>query len=284
MRIRTIKPDFWEDEQVGTLTPLARLLFIGSWNLADDEGRLRWTPDYLNASLFMYDNYPAKKIRGLMDEVEALGMAVPYTGRAAQELAHLPNFLKHQKINRPQKSKFPPHPDEMNDSRNHSVNGSVNGAVNGAVNGSRQTHDPFTAGREGKGREVESPLVPLPNKPPAEAVNGGKPKTDVTSRQSENQAPPPDLDPPVPSAAVPLIERWLTVVANGQRPFQQADARRTITGLLDHLDPNVIDEIIGRCAVEAEAGNPPSRAKYLATACQRWAGQNGITVPADVIR
>jgi hypothetical protein len=40
-RIRTIKPEFWEDEGNGRLSALARLLFIATFNMADDEGRLR---------------------------------------------------------------------------------------------------------------------------------------------------------------------------------------------------------------------------------------------------
>ena len=38
-RIRTVKPDIWTDEKFVELSPLARLLFIGLWNFADDEGR-----------------------------------------------------------------------------------------------------------------------------------------------------------------------------------------------------------------------------------------------------
>ncbi len=37
-RIRTIKPDFWSSEQIMSCSPNARLLFIGLWNFADDNG------------------------------------------------------------------------------------------------------------------------------------------------------------------------------------------------------------------------------------------------------
>ena len=50
-RIRTIKPEFWEDEDVGRLSPMARLLFIGSWSLADDEGLLTWSASFLKAKI-----------------------------------------------------------------------------------------------------------------------------------------------------------------------------------------------------------------------------------------
>lgn len=108
-RIRTVKPEFWEDEKVGGLSPLARLAFIGTLNLADDEGLLRWTEDYVNASLFMYDGLPGKKVRGLMDELVHGDMLFPYrAAKSNQQLGYVVNFRRHQRINRPQPGKFPP--------------------------------------------------------------------------------------------------------------------------------------------------------------------------------
>lgn len=107
-RIRTIKPEFWEDEVVGGLGVLARLLFVGSWNLADDEGLLRWTPDYLAASLFMYDG-DALDVASAMKEVERARLVFPYTGgKTNQRLAYVVNFRRHQRINRPSPAKLPP--------------------------------------------------------------------------------------------------------------------------------------------------------------------------------
>ncbi len=106
-RIRSVKPDFWEDEKVGEMSLAARLLFIGTWNLADDEGLLRWTPDYINASLFMYDDFTVRKVRALMDELEAAGGIHPYKGPTQQRLGWIVNFHRHQRINRPQPGKFP---------------------------------------------------------------------------------------------------------------------------------------------------------------------------------
>lgn len=125
-RIRTIKPEFWEDDRVGQLSPLARLAFIGSWNLADDAGRLRWSPDYINASLFMYDRLTTKKVAGLMAEVEAQGLVVPYEARG-QRLAFVPGW-GHQRIDKPQPARFPDpfEVEEKNDSENESGNGNGN--------------------------------------------------------------------------------------------------------------------------------------------------------------
>lgn len=109
-RIRTVKPEFWEDEVVGLLPRDARLLFISTFNMADDEGLLRWTPAYIKASAFMYDDdLTLKHVESLMQMVTDAGLLFPYVGGVArQQMAVVVNFRKHQKINRPQKSKLPP--------------------------------------------------------------------------------------------------------------------------------------------------------------------------------
>lgn len=109
-RIRTVKPEFWEDEKVGMLSRPARLLFLATFNLADDEGLLRWTPAFVKASVFMYDNdLDTKQIAGLMKELSECGLLFPYLGGAShQALAMIVNFRKHQRINRPQPGKLPP--------------------------------------------------------------------------------------------------------------------------------------------------------------------------------
>lgn len=113
-RIRTIKPEFWDDEAVGILSVGARLLYIGTWNLADDEGRLRWTPEYVGSALFMYDNLSREEIARWMLELERLVFVVPYSGgKTGQKLAWIPQFLKHQRINRPTPSKLPEPPKEI---------------------------------------------------------------------------------------------------------------------------------------------------------------------------
>lgn len=109
-RIRTVKPDFFEDEDVGVLSREARLLFVGTWTLADDEGLLRWTAPYLKAAIFMYDDdLTAKKVGAVMEELTEAEMVLPYRGgKSQQQLGWIINFRKHQRINRPQPGKLPP--------------------------------------------------------------------------------------------------------------------------------------------------------------------------------
>ncbi|MEU2960408.1 HNH endonuclease [Streptomyces albidoflavus] len=111
-RIRTVKPEFWEDEVVGLLPRDARLLFISTFNMADDEGLLRWTPAYIKAQAFMYDDdLSLPLVDKLMAALSDAGLVFPYvSGAARQQMAMVVNFRKHQRINRPQKSKLVPPP------------------------------------------------------------------------------------------------------------------------------------------------------------------------------
>lgn len=130
-RIRTIKPEFWEDEAVGSLSREARLLFIATWNLADDAGRLRWTAEYVKAHVFPYDpDLKPRRVAAVMEELVKAGMVVPYTaGAVPQQLAVIRSFAKHQKINRPQSPRLPEPPDSLSDSGSGSVNGTGSQSV-----------------------------------------------------------------------------------------------------------------------------------------------------------
>lgn len=109
-RIRSVHPEFWENEEVGALSRDARLLFIGTWNLADDEGLLRWAAPYLKANVFMYDDdVTVADVEHLMSEITSAGFLFEYKGgKTQQRLGWIPSFRKHQKPNRPQSSKLPP--------------------------------------------------------------------------------------------------------------------------------------------------------------------------------
>lgn len=109
-RIRTVKPEFWEDEGIASLSREARLLYIATWNHADDEGILRWTPEFVKAQVFPYDDdIDTPAVEQLMAELQDGDFVFAYrAGRLQQRLAFVLRFHQHQRINRPQPSKFPP--------------------------------------------------------------------------------------------------------------------------------------------------------------------------------
>jgi hypothetical protein len=110
-RIRTIKPEIWEDEVLGRTSVHARLLFVGLISQADDEGRLRGASQRISAAVFPYDEFSAKKVDNWLAELERAGLIVRYETKG-QRFVALPNFPVHQRINRATSSKLPPPPTE----------------------------------------------------------------------------------------------------------------------------------------------------------------------------
>lgn len=100
-RIRTVKPEFFTSEDIISLSPFARLLYIGMWCEADREGRFAWKPNTLKLRYLPADNI---EIYSLCDEIVAAGLVVTY----GDGLAFIPSFSKHQSINpREAASTFP---------------------------------------------------------------------------------------------------------------------------------------------------------------------------------
>jgi len=56
MRARNIKPGFYHNELLASLSPLARILFSGLWCLADSEGRLEDRPKKIKVQILPYDD------------------------------------------------------------------------------------------------------------------------------------------------------------------------------------------------------------------------------------
>lgn len=54
-RARNIKPGFFQDDKLGEISPLARLLFIGLWTIADFKGCLEYRPKMLKVQILPYD-------------------------------------------------------------------------------------------------------------------------------------------------------------------------------------------------------------------------------------
>ena len=91
-RIRTIKPEFFTSEDIVSLTPHARLLYIALWCEADREGRLVWRPTTFKIRYFPIDNCD---IETMCDELISTGLVKLY----GDGLAHIPSFKAHQHVN-----------------------------------------------------------------------------------------------------------------------------------------------------------------------------------------
>jgi hypothetical protein len=105
-RIRSIKPEFPQSETVGRLSRDARLLFIMLWTIADDEGRSRAASRMLASLLYPYDDDAPKHIGRWLDDLEREECIRRYEVEGAQYL-EIVNWLKHQKIDKPSRSRLP---------------------------------------------------------------------------------------------------------------------------------------------------------------------------------
>lgn len=112
-RIRTIKPEFPQSESMGRISRDARLLFILLWTIVDDEGRARADSRMLARVLYPYDDGEdgAEKtsrtdIERWLGELESQECVVRYSVDGNSYL-QIHNWLTHQKIDKPSKSKIP---------------------------------------------------------------------------------------------------------------------------------------------------------------------------------
>jgi hypothetical protein len=105
-RIRTIKPEILDDEKAAGLSDAAWRLWVSSWLLADDYGRLRANTHYLKGSIFWHERHRNKKIDLLVRELEKAGLLTRYSN-GGQKYALVPKWDRHQKVQHPGKPRCP---------------------------------------------------------------------------------------------------------------------------------------------------------------------------------
>lgn len=92
-RIRTIKPQFFLNEQLAELGYAERLLFIGLWTQADKAGRLEDRPLRLKAALFPYDDF---NVTDALGRLVNAGLITKYDGNGVPLIA-INTWTKHQR-------------------------------------------------------------------------------------------------------------------------------------------------------------------------------------------
>jgi hypothetical protein len=97
-RMRSLKPEFWADEDLADLPRDARLLYMGLWNLADEHARLRGDARYVKGQLFPYDDdLDPDAVERLLKPLADSGKVVRYT-IAGRSYMFLPTLSKHQRL------------------------------------------------------------------------------------------------------------------------------------------------------------------------------------------
>lgn len=109
-RIRQIKPEFWTSLSIAALSLEARLLFIGLWNHADDEGRCVDDPRLIKAAVFpLDDSVSPHEVSVRLHELSDAGRIRRYEV-AGKGYVEVVNWAEHQYVQRARPSRIPPPP------------------------------------------------------------------------------------------------------------------------------------------------------------------------------
>jgi hypothetical protein len=92
-RTRNVKPSFFKNEHLAECEPMARLLFVGLWTLADSAGRMEYRPLRIKAELFPYD---ACDIVPMLAQLAERRFVVIYQVGDKSYL-EIPTFAEHQR-------------------------------------------------------------------------------------------------------------------------------------------------------------------------------------------
>lgn len=139
-RIRTIKPEFFTSEDIVSLSPMARLLYIAIWCEADREGRLVWKPKTFKMRYFPADDC---NIQALCDEITEAGLVKLY----GEGYAYIPAFHAHQHINPRETASQLPEPEKDTRKGARKPRG-----IDASLTREPRDSD-VQGGREGKGKE-----------------------------------------------------------------------------------------------------------------------------------
>lgn len=146
-RIRTIKPDFFKNEDLAELPAMARLLFIGLFTLGDKRGRLEDRPKRIKAELFPYENIDIEKYLEQLFEKKFIIRYSVFFENENLNLIQITNFEKHQRITGKESLTESAYPEYVMEEGNTGETTGKHWGNTGETTG--------ITGKEGKGREEE---------------------------------------------------------------------------------------------------------------------------------
>jgi len=143
-RIRTIKPEFFLDEDLARLDPLDRLTFVGLWTQADRAGRLEDRPERLRIQILPYDNGDVTVFDARLTRLQESGHILRYQVAGVAYIV-IPTFLKHQRPHHTEQESVIPPPPPLD---------------NGCATGNARQEG---KGKEGKGKEGKKDVCTEPD-------------------------------------------------------------------------------------------------------------------------
>lgn len=104
-RIRTIVPEFWEDERFSNVSLPAWLLYIGMKNFADDNGVILANEVIIKSKVFpAREDVRKQQVSGWLKELIENSILVPFT---YENKSYYVMDFSSERIDKPQKSKIP---------------------------------------------------------------------------------------------------------------------------------------------------------------------------------
>lgn len=97
-RIRTVKPEFWQDEKMAAAPVIDRLVFLGLISMADDAGRVLDNLKVIDAFIFPASEDSAATSLVRLTVSGRLRRGVADSGQNVLEIV---NWARHQKIDKP---------------------------------------------------------------------------------------------------------------------------------------------------------------------------------------
>lgn len=106
-RKRMIDPKIWSSEDFSEMSYFSRLVWIGLFSNADDEGRGKANYAYIKSQIFPFDeDLSIKKIEASLKEIEK-SMSIEFYQVDGKRYYQLLNWERFQTINRPSPSQIP---------------------------------------------------------------------------------------------------------------------------------------------------------------------------------
>lgn len=109
MRIRSIRPEFWTSEDIAAMDWNVRLVFIGLWSYVDDNGVGRDNERLITTALFPLDEdlqESSRRVTGALRYLSSNKLITRYEV-SGKRFLHISSWLKHQRIEKASKGRYP---------------------------------------------------------------------------------------------------------------------------------------------------------------------------------
>lgn len=246
-RIRTIKPQFWDDAKIGRIPRDARLLYIGLWTFADDLGVVIADPVWLKSKIFPYDRIQIQQLEAWLGLLEKIGF-ISLLSVKSESFYYLPTFSRHQIINRPNL-------DDVNIDKKLLDNILAKFTDQSVINHGSISDQSVTIIGEEKDRDSSTPYNPpkgeigSPDSDDESVENGSEKKKSCGKRKEA------DLSFVEPSFQ-PVMAEWLAYKSERGQTYRQQGLKACYSKLreLSNEDPDIARKIIRQSMANNWAG------------------------------